>query len=57
MPKNRRTRMLHPTSSNHHNSNRDISEAENSSVGYENKIDEINGVIKFIREKKSETKL
>ena len=28
----------------------DISEAENPSVGYENKIDEINGVIKFIRE-------
>ena len=28
----------------------DISEAENSSVGYENKIDEINGVIEFIRE-------
>ena len=30
----------------------DISEAENPSVGYENKIDEINGVIKFIREKR-----
>ena len=35
----------------------DISEAENPLVGYENKIHEINGVIKFIREKKSETKL
>ena len=30
----------------------DISEAENPSVGYENKIDEINRVIKFIREKR-----
>ena len=30
----------------------DISEAENPSVGYENKIDEINGVIEFIREKR-----
>ena len=30
----------------------DISEAENPSVGYKNKIDEINGVIKFIREKR-----
>ena len=29
----------------------DISEAENPSVGYKNKIDEINGMIKFIREK------
>ena len=29
----------------------DISEAETPSVGYENKIDEINGVIEFIREK------
>ena len=28
----------------------DISEAENPSVGYKNKIDEISGVIKFIRE-------
>ena len=30
----------------------DFSEAENPSVGNENKIDEINGVIKFIREKR-----
>ena len=30
----------------------DISEAENPSVGYKNKIDKINGVIKFIREKR-----
>ena len=30
----------------------DISEAENPSVGYKNKIDEINGVIEFIREKR-----
>ena len=29
-----------------------ISEAENPSVGYKNKIDEINGVIEFIREKR-----
>ena len=30
----------------------DISEEENPSVGYENKIDQINGVIEFIREKR-----
>ena len=30
----------------------DISEVENPSVGYENKIDEMNGVIEFIREKR-----
>ena len=30
----------------------DISEAENPSVGYKNKIDKINGVIEFIREKR-----
>ena len=30
----------------------DISETENPSVGYKNKIDEINGVIEFIREKR-----
>ena len=30
----------------------DISEAENPLVGYENKIEKINGVIEFIREKR-----
>ena len=52
MPKNRRTECYTKLVQSITTAIADISEAENPSVGYENKIDEINGVIEFIREKR-----